>query len=381
MEEKDKKRLTQLINLLLPFVEGMGMELTYESDAYIKEFISTYPRPIIIFHVKIILFKMKQLDLTSLSDFEYWERELVPRKSSGDEIVLLMPYDNNIFRRKFTINGTLFKIIDSADVSQYISRKKIIELLQQRGGKRTRQKLPFKFMVIVSKGYFVTDSWTSIMENHSIYRALYDWHFHSGITPSGNSFHSLTNFRHPEWVISKGKDGVYDVGFFTVPLITNVFSVQRRSKTSINRLLKYVEPKAQSHSTRSLLYDCFRLYEQAMESTHKHNAFLGFWQMIETCCLAGSGTGKTKTIIQRLNVIVAELKVYKIDLLNTYDRLAWKRNILVHRGIDQTDQSDITIIKTLAEYCIQWLFNKENKLGTKTQLDDFFRQQLQILAS
>ena len=54
------------------------------------------------------------------------------------------------------------------------------------------------------------------------------------------------------------------------------------------------------------------------------------------------------------------------------EKLSIKRNKLVHRGIDEIEESDFNILKSICEKAIVWLYSKRRNFNTLHHLELYY---------
>ena len=126
-------------------------------------------------------------------------------------------------------------------------------------------------------------------------------------------------------------------------------------------------------SVDSLIVDALRLYSQAMDERFKEGRFLGFWQMLETVALSGRVNGKTSKIRSRVAWHGDRLGLPGTGIRKRLDKLADKRNDLVHRGIRNASDDDTNVLKLIAETAVDWLQSEREELSTKHHLDLYYQ--------
>jgi len=126
-------------------------------------------------------------------------------------------------------------------------------------------------------------------------------------------------------------------------------------------------------SVDSLIVDALRLYSQAMDERFKEGRFLGFWQMLETVALSGRVNGKTSKICSRVAWHGDRLGLPGTGIKKRLEKLADKRNDLVHRGIRNASDDDTNVLKLIAEIAVDWLQDVRGELYTKHHLDLYYQ--------
>lgn len=126
-------------------------------------------------------------------------------------------------------------------------------------------------------------------------------------------------------------------------------------------------------SVESLIVDALRLYSQAMDERFKGGRFLGFWQMLEKVALSDRVNGKTSKICSRVAWHGDRLGLPGTGIRERLDRLADKRNDLVHRGIRNVNDDDTNVLKLIAETAVEWLKAEREEISTKHHLNLYYQ--------
>lgn len=327
--------------------------------------------------VLLAIIKIKEKNCITVSEFINQIKELKYIKESNAKCIFIMPYKNLFTMKNFFINGQEFKIIN---------RKQCKDLIELGAFKNTISysqsliasiendvKVVKYFLLIESTGSELFKVWNKIENNFAILRGIYDWSFQVGFWTIQSFFSVRAKFIHPNWMYIKFSNGKSDIGRFNVVENDGIFMGETKArKYLLSKTIKDVKSPVRLTSTKALIYDCFRLYGEAFAVNHKASHFLSLWQLIETGCMAQTTGGNTQSIIQRLKLIVQETQEFDIELSGILKNLAQKRNDIVHRGMDNSDQKDLSILKLFAEYLISWLITKEKKLVSKTHIEKYF---------
>jgi len=122
-------------------------------------------------------------------------------------------------------------------------------------------------------------------------------------------------------------------------------------------------------SIEFFLSDLFRLYSEAMDENLFSNSYLRFWQVLEKISMS-EPRGSSNEFKNRMQFFLRE--AYPIDMINYFDLLIKKRNELVHRGIDNIEIADISLLKNLSEKIILWLYNNRKIIKTTKHLESYY---------
>jgi len=126
-------------------------------------------------------------------------------------------------------------------------------------------------------------------------------------------------------------------------------------------------------SIDSLVVDALRLYSQSMDERFKEGRFLGLWQTLETLALSDRVSGKTSKICSRTVWHGDRLGLPGSGIKNRMDKIAKKRNDLVHRGIRNINDDDVNGLKLIVDTVLNWLRDKRSDLSTKQHLNLYYQ--------
>jgi hypothetical protein len=185
----------------------------------------------------------------------------------------------------------------------------------------------------------------------------------------------LPNFRtkvpHPETIFGISSDSKQE---FLKFLILKSKPGQLEFKTpqipGLNKYLNVLKKKPKDNSLLDLISDIFRLYSQAMEEYDLQYGFLKFWQIAERIALSDPCGPSANTIKKR--IIYFTNPTPEFDLSPYIERLSTKRNKLVHSGIDEIEESDFNILKSICERAIVWLYTRRMNIKTIHHLELFY---------
>ncbi len=107
-----------------------------------------------------------------------------------------------------------------------------------------------------------------------------------------------------------------------------------------------------------------------MDENDFQYGFLKFWQIAERMALSdpnGPSTDSIKKIITYFTDPTPEF-----DLSPYIEKLSEKRNDLVHRGIENIEEADFNILKSICERGIQWLYFNRFNFKTLKHLEVFY---------
>jgi hypothetical protein len=371
-ETINQKQVTKVIVELLRYSSDKSLTYTPKVQLLLQELIALTNKNLKYGLIIKSLINLKKENKKDLDSFKLIYASILEeyKIEEQNEWDVLLPYENDMLRRKFKVLGQEFSIVSLNTfkrlVPEILLMKQVNNTYEYRVNKFI---LPKHFIKIKMKGFNLRTCWDTIRTQFTILQGVYDFGMLKGLWIQGDG--AMTSFKHPEWIVLHDKKARIEFGIF------RLYGTRIRTSTNIIRLkevkntLQYISKEAEPNSAKSLIFDCFRLYAQAMESVHNHNCFLSLWQLIENVCVSESA--KTTDVINRINVIVQETKIFDFEIGGLYKLISKKRNDLVHKGIDFTNNDDSNLLKILAETTIEWLMEKEKILKTKTHVNEYFK--------
>ena len=170
-----------------------------------------------------------------------------------------------------------------------------------------------------------------------------------------------------------GISSVSQIGFldFHVQKLSRKQSeINPEAKQKFEKYSEVLRKKHKKNSINELLSDIIRLYNQAMEEDKLYYGFLKFWQIAERIAITSPYGTSNDTIKNRILFFTKPTPGF--DLSSYIDDLSKKRNELVHRGIDDIEENDFNILKSICEVAIEWLFFNRKVIKTINHLEFFF---------
>lgn len=373
-EEKDLPKVKDVLKQLLKYSTNIGVKYSPRSQILIYELTSLSKPNLKYVSILRTLAQMKSNNLKSIRNFEqeYKKAGIHLAQFKRKEWTLIMPYQNQVIRKKFKIAGVQFEIINKKKFFTLINEEDFFTATRTKAEYlKAKLQLPDLFLITQAKGVNIHSCWDYARAAFTIYQGIYD--YGSLQDKWIEQDYALTSFRHPEWVVAT--NGSNNIEFATYLLSTTRYAPHLkdiRSHARIQALVKYCTAVADENTTKGLIYDSYRLYAQAMESVHRYNKFLSLWQLIENICMSSLFGGSTSEVINRINLITKERNLFDFPIHGTYKHLAKKRNDIVHKGLDCATNIDINILKTIAEESIKWLVEKEIFLKTRAHINEYF---------
>lgn len=372
-DAKHKENVNKIIRELLTYSSSSSVKHSPRTEILLTELIALSNQNLEYWLAIKTLTALKKSNRKSIVSFnEIYLKELAEfKKLKNKKWTIILPYNNLLLKRKFKILNEDFRIIKQSSFKRLINYDKVLEAINKNYKYRFEKfELPDLFILLQTNGHNLYSCWNNVKTKFTILQGVYDYGLSKGTWIQKDG--PLTIFSHPEWILSQDSDGNIAFNNFLIygkprPLPMGSLNVGRAID-----LLDKIRQDASPNTTKALIYDCFRLYAQAMESAHIYNCFLGLWQILENVCVSENIGGKTAEITKRLDLIVKETKVLDFSIEGIYKSLSNKRNNIVHKGIDATDNKDVNILKLLTESAIEWLIKKEKSLKTKAHINEYF---------
>jgi hypothetical protein len=367
LEDKAKKILSEL----LLYTHKDGVKYTIRTSILITELIALSNHTFEYELTIKTLIGLKNANLKSIKSLNsQYKKYLDESRKTSKKWTIILPYSNLLLKKKFRILNDGYKIINQKTFKNIINQEEFSQAVSKAYKYREQKfELADLFIQLEVSGKNLSSCWSSIRTNFTILQGIYDFGLYKGVWIVNEG--PLTCFVHPEWILGRDESGKLEFNTFLIYGKARAYTHPSRFQPAIEILDKArIIPKP--NSTKSLIYDAFRLYAQAMEAVHRHNSFLSFWQLLEHVCVTEYHGGHTTEVIKRLDVIIKENKPFDFSIEGLYKSLASKRNDIVHKGIDNIGDREVNILKLLSETAIEWLMNKEKDLKTKAHINEFF---------
>jgi len=366
--------IKEILNELLKHSSNKSVKYTPKVEILLQEIIALSNNTLDYGLIVKCLIELKKRNRRSLKSFKDFYFVLFEAHKKLESIVwdIFLPYKNQIVTKKFKIHGLNFSIISQKQFRKIVSQEKLkVEVDNTAKYRLEKFVLPKYFIRIQMTGHNINHCWAKIRNRFTMLQGAFDFGMLSDIWIETEA--AMTCFIHPEWITIQNPNGQLEFGTF------QIFDKRTFKSRSLMRikptknLLKYMSQEPEADSTKSLICDSFRLYAQAMESIHNYNCFLSLWQLIENACISETFSGNTNEVIKRINVIVEETRVLDFRIDGLYSTLSKKRNELVHKGVNNINNSDLNVLKMLSETFINWLLEKEKILKTKNHINEYFK--------
>jgi hypothetical protein len=326
------------------------------------------------YHIIKAVVAIKDIDTIDLSSFENSLKEITHSESIKDHLVkwkIIIPFDINPKKRNFTVNGITFKILSYSTIRKYYPLEFHHYYKELKLETRKIENKKSKYLVVDSDGSSLYRAWKGIEPTFNLLRGLFDFLLSFNSWTFFSTSHIRTKIPHPQTVFGMSSESHADFLDFLVQKSDHKqVEITSKIKLSFEKYLRVLKKRAIKNSFNELLSDIFRLYSSAMEENDLQYGFLKFWQIAERLALTTPNGISSDTIKKRITYFTDPTPEF--DLSPYIDKLATKRNELVHRGIEDVEETDFNILKSICERAIVWLFVNRNNFKTINHLESFY---------
>lgn len=226
------------------------------------------------------------------------------------------------------------------------------------------------------QGNNLDDVWDGIEEQVDLLRGIMDLASYKGRLVYNEPPHPTSSFPQPPWILAIRHDQYADAGRFHNPTPSGPED-HAMPDGAFRTFLLSTKPfchQVPANSSLSLAAKCLRLYMEAHSHGLRHQCLLNYWQMAETLVLSSNFGGKTQRIASRLSWFGGLWKAEARQLPEVLNRIADKRNEIVHSGTNgEADSDDLNILRMLCETAVAWIVDHRHQLPTLGHLEQFFR--------
>ena len=174
-------------------------------------------------------------------------------------------------------------------------------------------------------------------------------------------------------LVESSKDNLILTSNFIGNYIKQKYNLSKNQIEEIKNICLLLKSSPNPKSLKRLLSDCFRIYSIAMDASSKKAAFLSFWQLAETISLSNEVGRDTKIVSNRIKWHLDRTQLFGQSLEYTIKKIRDSRNDIVHRGIHNVDDEDISILKYLCDSAILWLIEIQGIFKTKYELNYYYK--------
>jgi hypothetical protein len=153
---------------------------------------------------------------------------------------------------------------------------------------------------------------------------------------------------------------------------TKKYILESKEINIIKKYANIIKRNIPNNSSINLLINSLRLYAEARDAIYPYHRFLSMWQIAEYLTLSNEFNGKSEKVAVRLGHFTKYIDLVASGYLNILKSLSKKRNELVHQGISNIDDDDITHLKIAIDVALTWYFRNAQKLSTKGHVSNYF---------
>lgn len=376
--KKESKIKPEFLNEILSEFKDGEIDYSVRNIIALKEIESTYKKKgNIIFNALKSLSKEKEWSIEKLEKHIKAAEKRVKEKRRKNEFEFFVPVTYIIRKRNFTFLGNNFHVFSSSRIKKSFKDDKFQHWNDSSMKVNIHQNYPYIFFK--NQGENFGAAFNEYYPTFESLQGLVNY----CITAENFAMKFPFKWQEAEFSIRNtvfgiDKSGVKQYGD-VVKLSRGISAITKTKKISdvalknLNFTLKNLGDKPKNNSIEELLYSVFRLYYTACNSMNQHDAFLNFWQICEAISFSQNFRGDTKTILKRISSFVSPKGLIGDQIENTLVRLSTIRNDIVHRGIDNSDQEYLMILKYYVDRAIKWLFHNKKDIKTMNQLEYYFQ--------
>ncbi|MBN1618260.1 hypothetical protein JW887_02860, partial [Candidatus Dojkabacteria bacterium] len=321
-------------------------------------------------HIIQSIASIEDLSTLNLASFEASLKDITQSESLRDKLTnwkIIIPFEIILKKRHVSVNGLDFKILSYSKIKAEYP----LEFNRFYKGKLVAtskiENRQCKYLVVESTGYSLYRAWKAIEPTYNLLRGLLDYAILYNTWKILSMPQVRTKIPHAQTVY--GISSVSQIGFldFHVQKLSRKPSeINPEAKQKFEKYSEVLRKKHKKNSINELLSDIIRLYNQALEEDKLYYGFLKFWQIAERIAITNPYGTSNDTIKKRILFFTQPTPGF--DLTTYVDDLSKKRNELVHRGIDEIEENDFNILKSICEVAIEWLFFNRRVIKTINHL-------------
>ena len=232
------------------------------------------------------------------------------------------------------------------------------------------------FLSATSSGVTWSEAWGSLQPSFDLFRGWIEF------TKGFGGFRILSSDQsprrkvpHPPWLVAKAAGQQPRGAIFLVQEYPHrgLLRLTEDFVATLRRNIGSLSSQALQNSTESLLTDVLRLYAQAMDARYNYSCLLGLWQIAEAIAQPVAPSGNTDQIAKRLGFLGRETGFVASGWEYSLTAIGKRRNQIVHRGVQDVSEEEVTILKVAVDTAIGWLFHVRKRLPTRNHLEVFHR--------
>lgn len=376
--KKESKIKHEFLNEILSEFKDGKIDYSVRNIVALKEIESAYKKKgNIIFNALNSLSKENQWSLEKFEEYIKVAEKEVKEKRKRNKYEFFVPVTYSIRKRNFTFLGNEFNTISSSQIKKAFKNDKFQHWNNSSMKVNIHNNYPY--LSFNNEGENFGSAFNEFYPTFESLQGLINY----CITAENFAMKFPFKWQEAEFSIRNAvfgidKNGVKQYGDVVklsrgISAATKTKSISDVALKNLNFTLKNLSNKPKKNSVEELLYSVFRLYYTACNSMNQHDAFLNFWQICEAISFSQNFRGDTKTILKRISSFVNPKGLIGDQIENTLLSLSTIRNDIVHRGIDNSDQEYLMILKYYVDRAIKWLFHNKENIKTMSHLEYYFQ--------
>lgn len=326
------------------------------------------------YHIIKAIVAIKDIDTIDLSSFENSLKEITRSESFKDHLIkwkIIIPFEITLNKRYLSVNGFTFKVLSYSTLKKNYPLQYNIYYKKQKFEIRRIENQKCKYLIIDLDGSSLYRAWKSIEPTFNLLRGLLDFILAYNAWSFFTVLQARTMIPHPKTVFGISSESSFEfLNFLVQNESKQQVEISFKQRKSFEKYLHFLQKSGKKNSINDLLSDIFRLYSQAMDENDLQYGFLKFWQIAETIALADPNGPSAGSIKNRITFLTGPTPDFDLSLY--IDKLSAKRNELVHKGIDDIEETDFNILKSICERAIVWLYVNRSNFKTINHLEQYY---------
>ncbi|KAA3625729.1 MAG: hypothetical protein DWQ02_21220 [Bacteroidetes bacterium] len=376
--KKETKITSEFLNEILSEFKDGKIDYSVRNIVALKEIESAFKKKgNIIFNALKSLSKEKEWNLEKFEKHVKVAEDKIKKERRTNKFQFFVPVTYEIRKRSFTYLGNIFTTLSSNKIQESYGNDKFQHWNNASMRMNIHNRYPYICFNNQGKNFgLALDQFYPIFES---LQGLINY----CITAENFAMRFPFKWQEAEFSIRNAVFGIDKNGkkqYGDVIKLSRGLTAPTKTKKindvalkNLNFTLNKLKEKPQKNSIDELLYSVFRLYYTACNSMNHHEAFLNFWQICESISFSQNFRGDTMTILKRISSFVSPKGLIGNQIDNTLKNLSTIRNDIVHRGIDNSDQEYLMILKYYVDRAIKWLFHNKTNLKTMNELEYYFQ--------
>lgn len=326
------------------------------------------------FHIIKAILAINDISTIDIISFENSLKEITQSESVKDRLIkweIIIPLEIILKRRKLMINGVTFKILRYSSLRKLYPLEYYHYFKEQKFDTRKIENQKCQYLVTEAEGFTFLRAWKTVEPSFNLLRGLLDFVLYFNTWTFFSFSQTRTSVIHPKTIYGVSSQRLLEYLDFNVQKTNPKEPITlSKKKRDFEKYSKFLQKKPDKNSINDLLSDIFRLYCEAMDEQDLQYSFLRFWQIVERIALNDPNGPSLDSIKKR--ILYYTDPTPEFNLSPYIDKLSSKRNQLVHKGIDDVEETDFNILKSICERAIVWLFFNRSKLKTINHLDYYY---------